>query len=583
MIPIGTNLRQNRLPVVTLVIIGVNIVFFLFELAVPQPVLGLGVFLFGYGPANWWNPIALLTSMFLHASIYHIAFNMLFFWIFGAPVEERVGRLNFLIYYLICGAGSGILFTVMTALASPGALSPAIGASGAISGIMGLFLYRCYYSKLKMVISPILLPRQVNIPVVPLVILWFLQNVIFGILTLGATGGVAHWGHVGGFIAGIIIGRVKRYGQEGRVENLREKILARLASGGGWASAEKELMKLLDVAPDDAELNLDLARLYADRGQNAAAARFYQKAVRLLYNKKPLDGAYALLEYNETTGKALPPAQQVRAAEALAKDGDYEGALKLYAPAASEGSAKDPVHEKALAYYAAVARHLGMAEESFEAAGRLMSAYPESVYRQKVRAALMTEPGKVFRPPVRPPEADVQAQTATEVKEAAALGWIEVAQRFFMDPEFWSILLFLNIATPFLMPRIYFSKAAPVIIFILAYVMTVLHRIGLEGWLFNFRKSQKQADMEFEVKKLFNHAKLAETGGRFEEAANLYEELLAKDRGDIQARFNLARIYQSRLENMPLARKHFRALMSILPEGHVFRIEAETALQRQTA
>lgn len=585
MIPIGTNLRQNKLPLVTLVIIGVNVLFFIIEMLVPEPVLESMVFFFGYGPANWWNPLGLLTSMFLHADIYHIAFNMLFFWIFAGPIEERVGRLNFAIYYLICGAGSGLLYTVMKALASPGAMNPAIGASGAVSGAMGLFIYRCYYSKLKMVISPILLPRQFNIPVVPLIILWFLQNVLLGFLTLGANGGgVAYWGHIGGFIAGIIIGKVKGYGLEGRAENLRDKIMAKLESGGGWAAAEKELLKLLNVTPDDPELNLDLARLYAESGDASASCRFYDKAVRLLFRKNPADGAYALIEYNETHGKGLPPAQQVSAAEVLARAGDYENALKLYGTAAFDDRAAGPAREKALAYYTAVARHLGLSVDAADAAGLLMSLYPESSYGQKVRAALLAEPGKVFKPPVRKAP-DAAEDVSTELREEAALGWIEVAQRFFMDPAFWSILLFLNIAGPFLFPRLYFSQsnAAPVALFLIAYAMTVLHRIGLEGWLLNFGKSQKQADREFELKKLFNQAKTAEMAGNHPEAARLYEELLAMDKKDAQARFNLARLYQKKLEDNARARAHFTALMRMLPEGHAFRVEAETFLARPSA
>ena len=108
MIPIGTNLKRNKLPVATLAIIGVNVIFFIIEMLLPDDVLIWVVQNFGFGPATR-NPLALITHMFLHADIYHITFNMLFLWIFGGPVEERTGTKDFLIYYFGAGIAAGML------------------------------------------------------------------------------------------------------------------------------------------------------------------------------------------------------------------------------------------------------------------------------------------------------------------------------------------------------------------------------------------------------------------------------------------------------------------------------------------
>ena len=167
MIPIGTNVERHKLPKATLILIGINTLVFIFELLLSNDALTSLVQNLGFGPASR-NPVVPLTSMFLHGDIFHIAFNMLFLWVFGSPVEERVGSRNFLIYYFGAGIAAGFLNLMMEIIARPDSTIPMIGASGAISGIMALFLYRCFYSKMKLVIHIFLLPRQFNIPVIQL-------------------------------------------------------------------------------------------------------------------------------------------------------------------------------------------------------------------------------------------------------------------------------------------------------------------------------------------------------------------------------------------------------------------------------
>jgi membrane associated rhomboid family serine protease len=141
----------------------------------------------------------LVTSMFLHAGILHIAGNMLFLWIFGDNVEDFFGHIPYLFFYFVCGIGSG-LFHVLFNMSST---VPALGASGAISGVMGAYIVLFPRARILTLIFVFLLP----IPAVVVLGVWFLAQFLSGVSSLGAsvTGGVAVWAHVGGFLLGMLI------------------------------------------------------------------------------------------------------------------------------------------------------------------------------------------------------------------------------------------------------------------------------------------------------------------------------------------------------------------------------------------
>lgn len=142
--------------------------------------------------------------MFLHAGIAHIAGNMLFLWIFGDNVEDFFGHFGYLVFYLVCGIGSGLLHVLFN-LNSP---LPALGASGAISGVMGAYLVLYPGSRILTLVLIFLIP----IPAVFILVYWFVLQFISGVTTPGAVsqGGVAWWAHIGGFVLGILITVVAR-------------------------------------------------------------------------------------------------------------------------------------------------------------------------------------------------------------------------------------------------------------------------------------------------------------------------------------------------------------------------------------
>lgn len=154
-------------------------------------------------PINLWTP---LTSMFLHGSWGHILGNALFFWVFGNNVEDSLGRGRFLVFYILCGliaAGAHVLV-------DPASPVPTVGASGAISGILGAYLVLYPHVRVRMLFILIFFIQIIRVPAWLVLVWWFVIQVITGLPDLMAinpevSGGVAVWAHVGGFVAGVVL------------------------------------------------------------------------------------------------------------------------------------------------------------------------------------------------------------------------------------------------------------------------------------------------------------------------------------------------------------------------------------------
>ena len=148
--------------------------------------------------------ITLLTSIFMHGSIAHIFGNMLFLWIFGDNIENKIGHFRYLIFYLICGILASLAHVYSTLLMNGDLLIPTLGASGAISGVLGAYLL--LYPKKR--VSVIMFYFLTDLPAIAVIGFWFLFQIISGLGLLGGGaqgGGVAYGAHVGGFIAGMIL------------------------------------------------------------------------------------------------------------------------------------------------------------------------------------------------------------------------------------------------------------------------------------------------------------------------------------------------------------------------------------------
>jgi membrane associated rhomboid family serine protease len=209
-IPLKDLNPRRSFPVVNVLLILSNVAVFLYQLSLPPQAYKVFVMANATIPARFPALLAghghfavtflpLLTSMFLHAGIAHLLGNMLFLYVFGDNVEDQFGHAGYLVFYLICGIGAGLLHVAFNFHSS----LPALGASGAISGVMGAYLVLYPRSRILTLVFIFLVP----IPAVIILGYWFLLQFLAGINSLGGmpSGGVAVWAHVGGFLLGMLI------------------------------------------------------------------------------------------------------------------------------------------------------------------------------------------------------------------------------------------------------------------------------------------------------------------------------------------------------------------------------------------
>lgn len=227
MIPLRAENPRRTFAVVNLLLITLNVAVFIYQVTLPRRAAERLVENFGIVPARASQLVAppqptrhapatipnrsgivpvittLFTSMFLHGGLLHILGNMLFLWVFGASVEDHMGHLPYLMFYLICGLGAGIAHVG----ANWGSTVPSIGASGAISGVMGAYIVLFPRSRILTLVPIIIFFFTVRLPAILFLGYWFLIQFLSGFSTLGEVdqAGVAWWAHIGGFLLGAFI------------------------------------------------------------------------------------------------------------------------------------------------------------------------------------------------------------------------------------------------------------------------------------------------------------------------------------------------------------------------------------------
>jgi len=206
MIPLSDENPTKNFPLITLLAIGANVwVYFttFFNATVPPEVV---LNQYGLVPYNLINsPVteypAIYSSMFLHAGFLHLAGNMLYLWIFGNNIEDVLGKFRFILFYLICGTIAA-LGHIATDTSSH---IPMVGASGAVSGVLGAYLVLFPYAKVKTLIFIVIFITVIRIPALVLLGLWIGIQVFNGMAISGGAPGVAWFAHIGGFLAGMIL------------------------------------------------------------------------------------------------------------------------------------------------------------------------------------------------------------------------------------------------------------------------------------------------------------------------------------------------------------------------------------------
>lgn len=203
MFPIRDHNPSQCRPIVTYVLIAANVVMYLLTLPMLDggEMLWARLALYPLAISNGEMLWGLLTHMFLHAGFMHIAGNMLFLWIFGDNLEDQMGRVGFLAFYLACGlaAAAGQI------AADPFSPVPMVGASGAIAGVMGGYLLLFPKARIDILFIFIIFFKIFTVPAWIMLILWFAIQLFGGFTSVGSEGGVAYWAHAGGFVAGLAL------------------------------------------------------------------------------------------------------------------------------------------------------------------------------------------------------------------------------------------------------------------------------------------------------------------------------------------------------------------------------------------
>lgn len=214
MFPLRDSTPSGTFPAVTLSIIVVNVLVWFHEIS-----LGIHldhfVSLYGLTPARFIysynlpggvisNAITpLFTSIFLHAGWMHLIGNMWFLWIFGDNVEDRLGKFNYVVFYILSGIGASLIQVMV----HPASTIPMVGASGCISGVLGAYLLSFPRARIHTLFIFFVIIRFIEIPAFLFLILWFVFQLISGAAEFGSadTAGVAYWAHMGGFVVGMLL------------------------------------------------------------------------------------------------------------------------------------------------------------------------------------------------------------------------------------------------------------------------------------------------------------------------------------------------------------------------------------------
>jgi membrane associated rhomboid family serine protease len=224
MIPLRTTVPLRFPPVATYLLIAVNVVVFLLQISLPAQEQEMVVYLYGLVPARFFHPawaarvglppgdyLPFLTNIFMHGGWLHLILNMWTLWLFGGAVEDRLGSWRYLVFYLLCGIAASAAHAFVNA-DSP---VPALGASGAIAGVLGAYMRFFPFSNVLILIPIVFIPLFFTFPAIVYIALWFFMNLLQGTLATETpnAGGVAWWAHIGGFVAGMVLASIMTLSQ----------------------------------------------------------------------------------------------------------------------------------------------------------------------------------------------------------------------------------------------------------------------------------------------------------------------------------------------------------------------------------
>lgn len=539
MIPIGTNLKLKNIPKVTVSLIAINTCSFIFFSDILASDTDLILYLVSF------------FSTFIHADIFHLFFNMLFLWVFGSYLEDKIGSKLFLLYYFISKIGSALLHIIANG-------NPSIGASGAISGIMGIYLYRCYYSKIKTIVPLFIYYLKVNINAKWLLLFWFLRDIYDAFY---AVDNVAHWAHIGGFLTGIIISNANKYARKAKKEHLYERATDSIDKRWGLADAEKDLLEILKLSPENPKIHLELARLYAmhDDGKEKAS-KYYLNAAKFFYlgeKERSLAGE-VFLEYLTKYREPIESDIHLKYANTLSNVCDYNAAAKILEPLIDRNVLKKPIGEMIFLHYISSSLKAGLQEPADYALEKFKKIFPGSPLLKEAESLRLS-----FKPEVK---------HKLQIEKATGAGWryrvMDELNETTSDPLYWLILLILLNLSDFILI---------IPLAILAFAVTLMARgiASFSGSLYGgFSKSEAQGIREFNLAFFMDKATACERQGNYKEAVEYLKEVLKEDRENFGLRYSLARLYHKKLNEPLKAVVEYRIVLKTAPDHHPFKRDA---------
>jgi len=327
---------------------------------------------------HWY---ALLTYAFLHDSVFHLSVNMLFLWVFGGSVEDAIKWKRFLLFYLIAAVITGMMEVGITYL-SPSAdrMMPIIGASGAVSAVVGVFAVRFYRARIRFI------GLKARVPAVVLLALALLgeMGAVLYQLTRPDHGSqiIAHWAHIAGFLLGMLWAQAARLVQAGRQEYLATDAAIEMERGSPLAAARRWEQILL-AQPEDLYARAELGRAWALVGDREQSRQHYRQAIMGWLQRG--NRAEAAARYREALDAgvdvALTPVEQLAIANALEERGDAPGALLTFERLLQAHPQSAEAEMAQLRIGVLQLRRIGATEQAVESLRTFLERYPHSDLR----------------------------------------------------------------------------------------------------------------------------------------------------------------------------------------------------------
>lgn len=399
-IPYAEGGKKIFIPKATILLILINVlVFYFVELSSLRDFEFIRTnFVFLPHKITWWNIlVSPITSMFIHSHWGHLWGNMAFLWAFAPTVEERLGAKKLILLYLATGV-LGKLTAVFIKLTFLQQLYHGLGASGAISGIMGVFLVRCYFKKLVIPIPLFgLISFKLRINSLLPLGFFFLRDFQGGVDQLaGINRGIGYWVHVGSMVAGMLIAARLKLHRAAAEESCTEAGIRAIDRRVYGESGEKQLLNAMAINPKNEAALLGLARIKAS-SRRPEGREYFQEAINLALGSDPKRAVEIYNEYLQVYNRMLEPGLQYRLARIFHSQGNFEGAARSLEMIVAEPTANDATREQAFSQLIAILAKKGLIEAAQFRCRQFGEAFPQSPFLKRAQEISSKDSGRTVK------------------------------------------------------------------------------------------------------------------------------------------------------------------------------------------